>query len=242
VTKPLLSWIYAALGAVVLTMSGCQSGSSTSPAVVIDGTEKQRRIASLQQRLSEIASFQVRGGLGFWTDREQGSASFSWRQVADELDIDVTAPLGLGQVRLQQRALGAMMQRGSTVRRAPSIDSLLATSLNLPIGVPVDQLSRWIRGLPGDAEKVKHDSDGRLASAIYSDPAGQRWFAQVLRYGEYAGMPVPRVITAKSGDINLRVTLKNWSTVADQAPQSDTLNTPQPAPQSKPSRLRIPGR
>ncbi|MEE9319074.1 MAG: lipoprotein insertase outer membrane protein LolB [Granulosicoccus sp.] len=230
--------------ALSLALFGCQS------AAVVDKPETsslEARVAARVAALEALNNFEVRGGLGIWTDNESITARLKWRQHDDALDIDIIAPLGLGKVNLRRDANTALLSRGSEVVMAgDSAGQLLQQALGLAAPVPIDQMTRWLRGLPGEADSFKLDNQGRLDSLVWTDNTGLRWRARVLRYTGFEGMTIPALITAKGGPYNLRLVLKEWLFEPENEPRppdsegapSEQSNRPEKGPDG---RLLIPG-
>jgi len=214
--------------ALVLWLSGCAvSKPASTPPLSIEARTSA---------LSALTAFRVKGGLGIWTDEQSISSRIDWRQQANDFDVQVTAPLGLSRLRLWRQDGQASLQRGDAAPvRGQSADRLLQSALGLQVPVPVAQLGRWIRGLPGDAEAVRYDDAGRMESLDYIDAAGTRWRARVRKHTQLDALEVPSLITAKGGPYNIRLVLKQWQ--REEAALASDADTPTPAP----GRLRIPG-
>ncbi len=193
--------------------------------------------ASQQQALQVLNAFRVTGGLGVWTDEESISTRIEWQQMAEDFDILVQLPAGLSSVRVAQKNGQAMVQNGSAAPVSGSSASrLMQQALGLDVAVPIEQMSLWIRGLPGNqAQSVKYDEQGRLRSMDYIDGQNTRWRAKVLKYTTFENTYVPATILANGGPYTVRLVLKEWS---KQLSETDTA-----AKQAKPGgRLKVPNR
>lgn len=194
-----------------------------------------------QAALERLTAFRVTGGLGVWTDSESISTRLDWRQSDQDFDILIRLPAGLSQVRVSQKGALATVQRG---RAAPesgqSASRLLQQALGLGVAVPIEQMSLWIRGLPGEgAESVTYDDKNRLASLDYRDSQGTLWRAKISKYTAFDGVYVPATIIATGGPYNVRLLLKKWSKA-----KSEETAEPKVAVQTGSSggRLKVPGR
>lgn len=217
------------LMAVVATAVGCATRKhSTGP--LVSPEERDEALLALQD-------FHVQGGLGVWTDEESFSGRIDWLQQSGDLDITLTAPLGFASLRLRRVDGQASLQRG---KAAPllgsSAGSLLQAALGLNLPLPLDQLSYWLRGLPGQATDVHYADSGWLQSLKYRDAEGTRWRVRVLRYTTLETLQLPALITAKGGPYNVRLALANWQ--KDAVPASENGDDKSPGPE----RLAIPGR
>ena len=202
-----------------------------------DADDARQLVLRNQQALRAIDQFGVTGGLGVWTDDQSISTRIDWRQQGEDFNVLVEAPAGLASMRLVQMGGVASIQRG---QQAPvtgrDASSLLQQALGLEAQIPIEEVALWIRGLPGSASDTTFDQKGRLLSMVYRDSAGVTWRAKVRDYTNFAGTPVPALISATGGPYNLRIVLKSWNElVADQTANSASQPAPKP-------RLRVPGR
>lgn len=187
--------------AAALLLSACATPSTQPP---VNSAEQQARLEALSQ-------FRFTGGLGIWTDEESISARIDWKQAVDELTVLLSAPLGFGNLTLVDSQGLAELKRGSTrLASGESVDRVLQNGLGLSAPVPVAQLQRWVRGLPGEADSINKDEQGRLASLRYKDAEGTRWQARFLRYSVHDRVTLPALITASGGPYSVRLVIKNW--------------------------------
>jgi len=205
------------------TVSPAARTNSTSPDSLL--------IEALQQR----PIWSVRGGIGIWTDEQNVTASMRWVEDGSALDVTLSAPLGLGIMRVTETAQGAMLQRGAEKITGSTANNLVQRALNLWVPAPMLQLSFLMRWLSGSANEASYDDTGRLASLRYTDAAGNLWRATVRRYANVDGLSVPALITAKGGPYNVRLILKNWKF-------GPTNPDVRPALNDSEGRLSIPGR
>ncbi|MFK8082212.1 MAG: lipoprotein insertase outer membrane protein LolB [Granulosicoccus sp.] len=185
-------------------------------------------------KLAELSEFSFSGGLGIWTDEQSISGRLLWQQAGDKLDVRLTGPLGLGEMDLSDSGDFATLDRAGTVLSSgPSVDRVLQEGLGLAIPVPLEQLKRWVLGLPGDALSVDNDTQGKLSSLRFTDQQGTRWQVHFRRYTELEGLALPSLITASGGPYSVRLLLKNWQ---------PSVNSVQPVKKQPNTRLAIPGR
>lgn len=217
--------LFFSLTTLVL-LAGCE----TAPRLDIDPNAQKQAVKVLD-------SYRVTGGLGVWTDEESISTRVAWQQMAENFDILIRLPAGLSSVRVTRQNGQAVLRNGSAKPVfGQSASRLLKQALGLGVAVPIEQMSLWIKGVPGDkAEKVKYDEQGRLASMEYIDAQRTRWRARILKYTTFNQHYVPAIILAKGGRYNVRLVLKKWSTELDTMVAEEELKRPA-------ERLKVPGR
>jgi len=225
-----------ALAIIALSLAACQSVASKIP---VDASDTEQRITSREAALSSLDWFTVKGGLGIWTDEESISARMDWSQAPGELLVTLVAPLGLGTMELHRDDAGATLTRGtSVIERGPSADRVLQRGLALEQPIPLNQMSIWLRGLPGEADKVKRDERGRIDALEYRDGGGVAWQANFLKYTEFDGLEVPALISARGGPYNVRLKLQDW--VLASAEDGDVTEKSQNNNGKSTKRLAIP--
>ncbi len=219
----------------VVALVGCEThlravegGGSADPALV----------AALQER----TDWSVRGSLGISTDpgssvpRQNINASVFWAQNHNnDLEVVLRGPLGIGEIVLQGSNQGASLRRGNSTATGRDPSLLVQQSLGLAVPVPLDELSSWMRGLPGTATELTYDTMGRLLSLVYTDATDVTWRARILRYTRSDALQVPSLITAEGGPYNVRLVLKEWKLVPADPIDYPVENIPK-------GRLIIPGR
>ena len=216
-----------------LIASACVAPAENKPG------ENLRTVAEREALLAELTQFQFSGGLGIWTEHESISARIKWQQSADALSVNLSGPLGFGEMQLSDGEGIANLQRGDVqLASGSSVDQVLQRGLGLAAPVPVEQLQQWVRGLPGDALSILRDAQGQLSSLRYKDATGTAWMARFRRYArlddnDMTAITLPSLITASGGPYSVRLVLKNWQVTAESAvPESHESN----------KRLAIPGR
>ena len=81
------------LSIVLLLMSACASTGRH----IGNGSVDEIWQARLQQ-LNTLDHWELKGRIGFVSERESGSASLYWQQNQDEYELKIVAPLGMGSL------------------------------------------------------------------------------------------------------------------------------------------------
>lgn len=196
-------------------------------ACVTQPLQPVQNAAERQAALQALEEFGFRGGLGIWTDEQSVSARIVWEQAPSRLEVQLSGPLGIGDVQLSDTAgLAVLSRAGRPVAEGPVVDRVLQQGLGLAAPVPVRQLQQWVKGLPGNAKSVENDAQGKLSSLRFMDEQGTRWEARFLRYSDLDGLQVPSLITASGGEYSVRLVLKDWRTGAQASvPETGQSNT-----------------
>jgi outer membrane lipoprotein LolB len=202
----------AVLG-LVLALSGCQS----VPKAQSSAAENAADSSQLRElKLRELTDFQFSGGLGIWTETESIPARIRWTQSDGDLDLSLSGPLGLGELRLQDKSGLVTLFRGKTVvTSGTSPDDVIQRGLGLTAPVPVEELKQWVRGVAGAGSTIIRDSGNRLSSLRYVDRSGVRWSVRFKRYEMVGELSLPTLITASGGAYSVRLLLKNWKLSTD---------------------------
>lgn len=230
-SRPIATYAWPLVLALILALGGCQSVQQVDSSAA-DTAAESIRINEI--KLRELTQFQFTGGLGLWTDTESIPARIRWAQSDGDLNLNLTGPLGLGDLKLQDKSGVVTLSRGKTVvTKGTSPDDVIQRGLGLTAPVPIDELKQWLRGLPGAGSTIIRDSDGLLASLRYVDDSGIPWSVRFKRYEKVGELSLPALITASGGAYSVRLLLKNWTLTTNLSDsESNEAN----------KRLSIPGR
>ena len=226
----------AVMVCVVVVVAGCTTPPKES-ATVAGAVANEALVRALEQR----TSWSLQGSLGISAEKTETtraqsvSASVRWAEQPSQLDVVLRGPFGIGEMILDANPAQATLRRG----RATFVDAdpsfLVQRALNLAVPVPLDELSFWMRGLPGTATDLGYDEFGRLKSLSYVDASGVPWQAAIQRYRQLDEVSVPGLITANGGPYKIRLVIRNW--------RFDPINSDEkPAQNDSGGRLSIPGR
>ncbi|MFP6817361.1 MAG: lipoprotein insertase outer membrane protein LolB [Pseudomonadales bacterium] len=155
--------------------------------------------------------FQLRGKMGVLEGSESFSARFRWRQQGPEFTIDLWGPLGQGRVRLRGDAqrIAVLDGAGGVLAEGPHAEVMLA---QLGWTLPLVVLPNWVLGAAGDSalvEQTRYNDAGRLIEFEQLD-----WAVVFAQHREITGSMgarwLPRKITARKGDYQVRLVISEW--------------------------------
>jgi outer membrane lipoprotein LolB len=160
-----------------------------------------------QQLLAAYDQWQLQGKLGFKSSDRGGSANLNWTQNRQQYQVQLSGPLGAGNVVIAGDHTSAQMQQGERYYvAAPEV--LAARFTGLPI--PVDALSWWVRGLPNPNQtaptELINNPDG---TALGFDQQG--WQLRFSRYQMTSAGLLPRKISGQLGDQSFKLVISRWN-------------------------------
>lgn len=155
-----------------------ESMPSGSPPVVIvptpdttttqTATDTASHSATIAANQPVPPSFNINGKLGFNGPKGGGSALYTWAQTGATFDIELTAPLGMGQTQIRYDGTTATLTDGKRVRQADSPEALLRHMMGFQ--APISQLAFWIMAQPAPSDSnAERDTQQRLTRATNGD-------------------------------------------------------------------------
>lgn len=224
-------WLKLVSLALILWVTACQAVVTDK---VLESAEMALIVDQREHQLLELTDFKVSGGLGIWTQEQNIPARFVWLQTGKRLQLSLSGPGGIGDTRLLDENGQVTLSRGNRLlAQGDSTSRVLQQGLGLQAPIPLDQISFWVRGLPGSANSVVRDAQGRLSSVRFTDEVGVHWQARFRQYTMFEGVTVPALITASGGQYSVRLVLKKWQLPSTSVVPSSTKSN---------KRLPIPGR
>ncbi|WP_375055588.1 lipoprotein insertase outer membrane protein LolB [Zobellella sp. DQSA1] len=179
----------------LLLVSGCAYRAQEAP----PGSWQAQKTA-----LAQLQDWQLSARLGIITPDERGSLSLFWRQDSDDYRMNLTNVVGSRVFDLNRRQgtiqLTDSEGRQHTARNARDLVFRL-TGWDLP----VEQLAYWIKGLPGEADQVEYDADGRPQSL-----RAHGWQLSYLGYTRIDGLWLPSRLNLTHDTTTLRLAINQW--------------------------------
>jgi outer membrane lipoprotein LolB len=171
--------------------------------------ESARAVASAE------TPFAIAGRLSARRGSDGIAANFVWTHDGALDRIDLASPFGQVVARLEGNATGVRVERpGGESGEYPDWSAL--TSAQFGVIIPVDGLSRWIRGeaRPGAAFSLERDAQGRVLVLR------QQAWEIVYAYPDDSAQAHPLRVTLRYPDappIEVRIVVDRWD-LADANP------------------------
>ena len=160
-----------------------------------------------QQLLVAIQDWAFTGRIGVSAGMEGFNGKLRWQQRHNGFSATISGPFGAGAVRLNgdDRQVTVIGEDNEVIElENPEAD------LRDRYGwtIPVTSLRYWALGIPDPASPAttKFADDGQLAVIEQGN-----WRVSIDQYREGGGQPMPRRITAVSGDAKVRLVIDHWT-------------------------------
>lgn len=155
-----------------------------------------------------LTSWRATGRIGVTGEGGGGSGSFDWQQRADEADVQIRGPIGIGSVTLQLRGSPEQpqlrLQTGDQVLEAE--DAIAELEARLGAVVPAGRLRYWMLGLAAPGEHQWSEPDDKGTVVLQQDG----WSITYQRYSTEFGPRLPMRIQASSGAARVRIVIDRW--------------------------------
>jgi outer membrane lipoprotein LolB len=181
--------------------------SACSPLPKVEDSLKTQLWIEHQITVSKIQAWNIKGRVAVKNDKESGTVTLHWNQLASDYELRFIAPLGQGSYILKGSPDRVVMEGPkNTVYVADTPEQLLSEELGW--NVHLDGLKYWIRGLPEpniNYSELLLDDQGRLKNLEQSG-----FHVSVSRYSDQDGVSLPNKLSIKSDRIQLKVIIQNW--------------------------------
>ena len=180
----------------LLWLSGCAYQNSSAP---------QGSWQAQKNTLEQLEQWQLTARLGIITKDDRGSLSLFWRQNHANYRMNLTNVVGKRVFDISQTpplAVTLIDSEGKTHSAENARDLVYSlTGWDLP----VEQLSYWIKGLPGKADSVTYDSNGR-PKTIQS----HGWQLRYAGYTQINGLWLPSGLELNHENTTLKLAISEW--------------------------------
>ncbi|WP_175514115.1 lipoprotein insertase outer membrane protein LolB [Oceanisphaera psychrotolerans] len=179
----------------LLWLSGCAYQAQEAPA----GSWQAQKTT-----LTQLQQWQLSARLGIITPDERGSLSLFWRQDRDDYRMNLTNVVGKRVFDLTRRQ-GQIMLTDHEGQQHQATDARELVLRLTGWDLPVEQLSYWIKGLPGEQDQVEYDADGRPNTIL-----AHGWKLRYLGYTRIDGLWLPSRLDLTHNDTTLRLAISQW--------------------------------
>lgn len=177
-------------------LSGCAS-------MLPSGTSKE-----LQQQLSQLHNWQVRGKLSVVSPESSHTGYLTWKQQRQAYDLYISGPFGTGASRLQgdQHRASLLLPGWKEPQYADSAEEIMRVHTGW--NFPVSQIRYWVKGqaIPNSKAKTRYSKNGLLESLEQHG-----WTVTYSRYQQQNGYWLPSLIRINGYDFRFSLAIKEWT-------------------------------
>jgi outer membrane lipoprotein LolB len=186
------------LGIILALVAGC---ASSPRAPIAESDWQSHRLA-----MSELQQWSFTGKLAIRTAQGADSARLRWSQQGDDLQLEVSGPIGVKQIVFVKEDSRLRVLEGNQWRSLTAEEASLEPQLGWPL--PLDLLPWWLRGLPAPELPTTEQivTDGRLQKL---DQAG--WQVEYSGYRPVDGRVLPGKMMFRRGDVQGKIIFKHWT-------------------------------
>lgn len=162
----------------------------------------------LQDRLSQLQHWQVRGKMSVRTPDDSATGYLDWKQDGRTYDIYIAGPLGQGATRLtgDRRHAELTLPGWDAPREAESAEELML--LYMGWNFPVSDIRYWVKGQPSPRGDVLAEYDD---SGLLSRMEQYGWEITYSRYSQQSGYWVPGLVKVSGYDFRFTFSIREWT-------------------------------
>lgn len=196
---------YRLLPLASLILAACSVHPPSGPAKSQTSPEWRQH----EQSVAQLARYQTRGSFAYISGTQKVYARFNWQQTgADRYRLLLTNPLGSTELDLNVQP-GMAQVTNSQGKKYASNDPQDMIHKLTGMNIPLDNLRKWMLGLPGDAADFTLDDRGLLKQVNYHQDA-QQWTVTYLGYRDDVNPPLPANLELQQGEQRIKLKMDNW--------------------------------
>ena len=161
----------------------------------------------LQDQLSALESWQLRGRVNIRYDGESHTPRIDWRQRSDDYTIRLWGTFNAGNTLITGNPAGVSLETDGRTQQARTPERLILRELGYEL--PVSSLNYWIKGLPAPRPRpqLSFDEANRLTE-IQQDG----WLIRYPDPRQYGALSLPRRIEVSRSEQDIRLVFVglNW--------------------------------
>ncbi|WP_213992261.1 lipoprotein insertase outer membrane protein LolB [Sodalis sp. dw_96] len=197
---------YRVLPLAALLLAACSVRTPTGPAKSQTSPEWRQH----EQAVSQLTHYQTRGSFAYISSKQKVYARFNWQQTGpDRYRLLLTSPLGSTEMDLSVQP-GMAQVINSDGKKYVSDDAQLMIHKLTGMDIPLDNLRKWMLGLPGDARDFTLDDKGQLKQVNYSQ-GGQQWTVTYQDYLDDTRPSMPGNMQLLQGDQRIKLKMDSWN-------------------------------
>ncbi|MCA6063595.1 lipoprotein insertase outer membrane protein LolB [Thalassolituus marinus] len=163
---------------------------------------------SLQNQLSDLDNWQVRGKLSVVTPDDSMTGYLTWEQEKRHYDLFISGPFGAGASRLSgnHKQAELTLPGWDKARTARSPEALMLQYMGW--NFPVSDIRYWVKGQPSPAGKPAAEFDEH---GLLSRLQQHGWDIRYSRYQQHNGYWLPGLIKISGYDFRFVFSIKEWT-------------------------------
>ncbi len=163
-----------------------------------------------QQQVEKLTQYQTRGSFAYLSDKQKVYARFFWQQYSpDSYRLLLTNPLGSTEMELKVQK-GVVQLTNNQGKRYVSDNAEEMVQKLTGMAIPLDNLRKWMLGLPGDASDFTLDSQYRLKQVNYSQN-GLNWKVSYQSYSDEVTPSLPESLELTQGGQRIKLKMNSWT-------------------------------
>ena len=157
------------------------------------------------ERVEALETWQLAGKVGLRTPEDSTSATLDWSQYPHYYRLLISGPFGGGRTTLEGREGRFSLTNAEGRFEAETPEALMEAQLgwSLPLGA----LSRWVRGLPGEASAHRLERD-ELGFPARLEQDG--WEIAYRDWTRGEGLWLPRRLVMTYGELRVTLVVNEW--------------------------------
>ncbi len=161
---------------------------------------------SHRERIAALPNWSFSGKIAVKSPRGADTARLRWTQEGENLELDLSGPIGMKQVRIVREDAQLKLWRNGHWESVDEVEPNLVEQLGWSL--PLEYLPWWLRGLPApqlEATEIEL-SAGRLHKLRQAG-----WLVEFPVYRQVDAHVLPRTILFRRDDIEGKILLKQWT-------------------------------
>jgi|SRR5476649_2481188 len=196
---------YRVLPLASLILAACSVHTPTGPAKSQTSPEWRQH----EQSVAQLTHYQTRGSFAYISGQQKVYARFNWQQTGtDRYRLLLTNPLGSTEMDLSVQPGMAQIINNQGKKYISNDPQEMIQKLTGMV-IPLDNLRKWMLGLPGEARDVTLDDRGLLKQINYRQD-DRNWTVNYLGYHDDSRPVLPANLELLQGDQRIKLKMDSW--------------------------------